>query len=70
MTGKRKNMKRYNLDLPTELFDSLRAVAEQNNTTIVDVIRRFIRLGLAVEKTHDSTLYIREGDSFSKIILL
>lgn len=70
MASKRKNMKRYNLDLPAELFDSLRAVAEQNNTTVVNVIRRFIRLGLTVEKTHESTLYIREGDSFSKIILL
>lgn len=70
MAGKRKNMKRYNLDVPVEVFEDLRTVAERQQTTIVDVIRRFIRLGLAVENTADSTLYIREGDSFSKIILL
>ncbi len=70
MASKRSTMKRYNLDVPVELFEALRAVADRQHTTIVDVIRRFIRLGLAVEKTADSTLYIREGDSFSKIILL
>lgn len=70
MASKRDAMKRYNLDVPVELFEDLRIVAERQHTTVVDVIRRFIRLGLAVEKTPDSTLYIREGDSFSKIILL
>lgn len=70
MANKRENMKRYNLDLPAELFGDLRSVADRQHTTVVDVIRRFIRLGLAVEKTQESTLYIREGDSFSKIILL
>jgi len=70
MASKRTTMKRYNLDVPVELFEALRTVADRQQTTIVDVIRRFIRLGLAVEKSADSTLYIREGDSFSKIILL
>ncbi len=70
MAGKRNNMKRYNLDMPVELFEDLRLVADRQHTTVVDIIRRFVRLGLAVEKSADSTLYIREGDSFSKIILL
>jgi hypothetical protein len=63
-------MKRYNLDISVELFNELRQVADRQHTTVVDVIRRFIKLGLAVEKTSENTIYIREGESFSRLILL
>lgn len=36
---------RYNLALPKDLFDELRAVADAKQTTVAEMIRRFIRLG-------------------------
>jgi hypothetical protein len=70
MSSKRHNMKRYNLDLPVDLFNELKQVADHQNTTMVEVIRKFIKLGLTLEKVPESTLYIREGDAFSRLIVL
>jgi hypothetical protein len=70
MASKRSEMKRYNLELSVELFDELRQVADRQHTTMVDVVRKFIKLGLAIENIPDSNLYIREGNSFSRLIFL
>ena len=70
MASKRGEMKRYSLELPVELFDEIRQIAHEQHTTVVDVIRKFIKLGLAIEKTPDNTLYIREGNSLCRLMLL
>ena len=57
-------LKRYTLVLPEELFVVVQQRADQRGTTVVDLLRRFIRLGLLVlqlEDTPDATLIIREG---------
>lgn len=39
-------MKRYNLVLPEELYDQFLELAATRQTTVVDLLRRFIKLGL------------------------
>jgi hypothetical protein len=66
-------LKRYNLALPPELFERLQAVAREQNTTVVEVLRRFIKLGLIateIEKRPDAKLIIREGEAETQILLI
>jgi hypothetical protein len=68
-----KRLKRYNLVLPMELFDEVQKIADSHQTTIVEMLRKFIKLGLLatqIEETPDATLLIREGDTVREIILL
>jgi hypothetical protein len=66
-------VKRYSLVLPEDLFTAIQKLADQRQTTVVDLIRRFIKLGLIaakIEDTPDAALLIREGDTERQIILL
>lgn len=68
-----KELKRYNLVLPLELFDEVRKIADSRHTTVVEMLRKFIKLGLLaiqVEEIPDATLLIREGNTEREIILL
>jgi len=66
-------IKRYNLVLPEAIYAEVEKVAESRGTTVVEVLRKFIKLGLLavkVEETNGSALLIREGDTVREIILL
>jgi hypothetical protein len=66
-------LKRYSLVLPEDLFTAIQALADQRQTTVVDLIRRFIKLGLIAAKIEDTpgaALIIRDGDSEQQIIFL
>ncbi|HEX8597355.1 MAG TPA: hypothetical protein VF952_02455 [Chloroflexia bacterium] len=66
-------LKRYNLALPHELFDQLEAIAEENHTTVVEVLRRFIKLGLVAvkaQKEENTTFLIREGEKEREILVI
>jgi hypothetical protein len=68
-----KRLKRYNLVLPMELFDEVQKLADSRQTTVVEMLRKFIKLGLLavqIEETSDATLLIREGDTERQIIFL
>ncbi len=68
-----KGVKRYNLVLPEELFNAVQELADERQTTVVDLIRRFIKLGLIAAKLEDTpgaALILREGDSEQRILLL
>lgn len=70
MAGK---MKRYNLVMAEDLFNQLEAVAETRQTTVVDLLRRFIKLGLIAvqaEETEGSQLIIRQGEHERELILI
>ncbi len=73
MNSSSNGLKRYNLVLPQDLFDEVQTVAERRHTTVVDMIRRFIKLGLIavqVEETPDAVLLIRKDDIEQQIILI
>jgi ATP-dependent Clp protease ATP-binding subunit ClpA len=66
-------LKRYNLVVPEELFDELQQLADRDHTTVVDLLRRFIKLGLLatrINETPGSALLIREGEKEREILLL
>ena len=69
----KKTLKRYSLALPEDLFGELQQLADTRQTTVVDLLRRFIRLGLmaaALEDAPDSALILREGDTEREIVLI
>jgi hypothetical protein len=64
---------RYNLALPKELFEELKEAADERGMTVVEVLRKFIKLGLLALETENkpgSALIIREGDTERQIIML
>jgi hypothetical protein len=66
-------MRRYNLVVPEELFGKVEDIAEQKQMTVVEVLRRFIRLGLLLveaENTPGTEFIIREGDTERKLIFV
>ena len=68
-----RHMKRYQLVLPEELFDAVQHLADERQTTVVDLIRRFIKLGLIaaqIENTPGAALIIRKDDSEQQILFL
>lgn len=66
-------VRRYNLALPEELFAELERVAKKRHTTVVEILRRFVKLGLLAEHIEDtpgSALLIREGSTEKQIMLI
>ena len=73
MNQSKKTIKRYSLALPEELFNELQRVADEKQTSIVEVLRKYIKVGLlleSIENSPDSTLLIREGGTERQIILI
>jgi hypothetical protein len=65
--------KRYNLVLPEDLYNEVQTLAERRGTTVVEVFRRFIRLGLLVAKAEESPdmeFILRKGDKEQQLLLL
>jgi hypothetical protein len=57
-------MKRYPLVLPEAVYDRLQAIADREGTTFVDVVRRFLKMGLVLDaelQSPDAKLVIRSG---------
>jgi hypothetical protein len=70
---KQRGMKKYQIVVPESLFEEIEKVAHSRQTTVIDIIRRFLKLGLLtakIENTDNAGLFIREGDSEREIILL
>ena len=62
-------VKRYNLVLPEALFNEVQKIADAEHTTVVDLLRRFIKLGLLATQPN-VTLIIREGGRERELLLL
>jgi hypothetical protein len=62
----------YNLVLPRDLYAELKRVAAERGTSVLDLLRRFIRLGLYVvylQSRQNAELVVREGDSEKTLVL-
>ncbi len=69
----RGEIKRYNLALPESLFREVVQLANREDTTVLEIIRRSIKLGLLaakVQQTPGAKLIIREGAAEREIVLL
>jgi hypothetical protein len=65
--------KRYNLSLPEEIYQEVQTLAEHRHTTVLELLRRFVRLGLLVAKAEgspDMAFILREGDKERELVLL
>jgi ATP-dependent Clp protease ATP-binding subunit ClpA len=70
---RRRQGRRYSLVLPDELFAEVERLAERQQTTVVELLRRFTRLGLLatqLQERPDAALLIREGGTERQILLL
>lgn len=65
-------LKRYNLALPEPLFNDLQALADKEHTTVLELLRRFVKLGLVamkIQETPGAAIFIREGDTEREIVM-
>jgi len=66
-------LKRYNLVLPMVLFDQLQQAADERHVTVVELLRKFVKLGLMaiqVEGNPSAALFIREGNTERQIVII
>ena len=69
----KEKTKRYNMVLPQPLFDEIQRIADERHSTVLEVLKQFIRLGLLVskaEKSLDAAVIIREGDRERELMLI
>ncbi|MFM8321315.1 MAG: ribbon-helix-helix protein, CopG family [Chloroflexota bacterium] len=66
-------LKRYNLVVTEEMYAQLEQVARKRHTSVVEILRRYIKLGLIVEEIDErpgAELLIREGARERQIVFL
>lgn len=71
--SKKGGTKRYNLLMPTILFDEVQSIADQQHITVLELLRHFIRIGLVVAKiaqNPNASIIIREGDREKEIVFI
>lgn len=68
----KKPAKRYNLVMQADLFNQVEAIAQAEDTTVLEILKRYIRLGLLIEEVRKNggELVIREGDKERTIIII
>ena len=73
MATKINELKRYTLVLPHELYDEVKRIADVRHISVVELFRKFLRLGILAMKLEDdpeSALIIREGDKEQVVKLI
>ena len=69
MVEKKRPTKRYTFELPTEIYDQLLTTAEQNGTSVVEMLRKYIKLGLLATQP-DTVVLLRIGDLEQPVMLV
>ncbi len=65
--------KRYSLVIPEDLYREVERLANEEQTTVVDLLRRFIKLGLLITRVQQDptgAVIIREGSRERELIIL
>lgn len=65
------NLKRYSLVIADSLFAEVQQTAEEEHTSIVDLLRRYVKLGLHISKiasNPDTHIIIRNGEGDREIL--
>jgi ATP-dependent Clp protease ATP-binding subunit ClpA len=66
-------LKRYQLVVPSDLFDAVQRIAAREEATVIEVLRRFIRLGLLVTEMQQrpgAALIVRDEDGERQLLLV
>ncbi len=72
-TDQKAKTKRYNLLLPINLFNQVQALADEEGTSVLELLKRFIRIGLVITKltqSPDAALLIRQDGKERELVLL
>ena len=67
------NNKRYTLNLPEDLFNQVQQIANENRTTVVEILRKFIKLGLLAvhtERDKSTKLILKDKDGERELMIL
>jgi hypothetical protein len=67
------DIKRYNLALPTNVYNEVAGLAQQEGASVLELLKRLIKIGLVVLKaahSPDTSVIIREGNTETKLVLL
>ena len=70
---RRRQGRRYSLVMPDDLFTEVERLAARQQTSVVELLRRFTRLGLLATQIQDrpgASLVIREGETEREVVLL
>lgn len=71
--SKKGKVKRYNLVLPNSLFDEVQILANDEKISVLELLKRFIKIGLVLTKfarSPNARLILREGDRERELVLL
>ncbi len=69
----KKKTKRYSLVFPESLFEEMQQVADDEQVTLIELFRKYVKLGLIVTKMKDNpdiSFVIREGNREREILLI
>lgn len=69
MVEKKRSTKRYTFELPIEIYNQLSTIAEQNGTSVVEMLRKYIKLGLLATQP-DTVVLLKSGDSEQPVMLV
>ena len=70
-TGSQK-LRRYHLALPLGLFNEVQAVSDASHTSVAEVLRKFVKLGLTIENSlgRGGRLIKKEGHKETELIII
>jgi len=64
-------MKRYTIVITDQIWEQINNVAEERGISSIDVIRRFIRIGLFVWENRDNEIILRDQSGIeTRIVIL
>jgi len=69
MIEKKRSTKRYTFELPIEIYNQLSTTAEQNGTSVVEMLRKYIKLGLLATQP-DTVVLLKNGDLEQPVMLV
>jgi hypothetical protein len=65
--------KRYNLVLPQQMFDEVQAIAVEEEVTVLEIFRRFIKFGLLLDEIENNPnmhLIVRDDEGEREIMFV
>jgi len=68
----RSATRRYHLAVSEDLMQALQDVAKRQGVSVADVLRKFIKLGLFIDRLEgrsDVEILIKEGEQYQRLIL-
>ncbi|MEJ5224236.1 MAG: hypothetical protein WHV44_07245 [Anaerolineales bacterium] len=70
MSAYKSTPKRCTFELPVDLYDALADVAGQHNTSVVEMLRKYIKLGLLASEPGTMVLLRKNGQDQPVILLM